>query len=52
MNKAKAKMWGSILARHFAVDKSHFANTLLFAGSWNAYCLAKTSDWFVFYGEG
>jgi hypothetical protein len=52
MNKAEAKTRDNVSARHFAVDKSHFANALLFVGSWNAYCLAKTSDKFVFRREG
>jgi hypothetical protein len=33
-------------------DKSEVGNDLVFEGSWNAYCLAKSLDWFLFIREG
>ena len=48
MNKREADIERGVFDRPFGVDISDFAEALLFTGSWNAYCLAETSDKFVF----
>jgi len=48
MNNPEVNVHRAVPGRPYGVDKSDFVEDLLFAGSWNAYCLAETSDKFVF----
>jgi len=47
MNKPEVDVQMGFLSRRFGVDKSDLIKDLLLAGSWNAYCLAETSEKFV-----
>jgi hypothetical protein len=47
MNKSEVDIETGVLGRRFDVDKSDCGKALVFTGSWNAYCLAQSSDRFV-----
>lgn len=44
MNKRVLTLKSRMSEPHFVVDKSDFNKTFVFSDTWNAYCLAKSSD--------
>ena len=48
MNKSEVMILHAVSDKPYVVDKSDVTKDLEFGGSWNAYCLAKSSDRFVF----
>jgi hypothetical protein len=48
MNKPGLGIKSEVSVGPFGIDKSEFTKGLVITGSWNAYCLAETSDKFVF----
>ncbi len=52
MNKVKVMKRDLVSVQHLVADKSKSGTGVVHKGSWNAYCLAKSLDWFVFGREG